>query len=331
MSFISWLLFILFGGIGLAALPLDFFYDFCNRPKHLKGSEIKERKQILLENCEDLKALCKDVKEMEKKGYNKKVFLSYDKRQYNKKLNELKAGVLLADKEFNFLDFANQINRKGSFALCLYYLLIPLGIISLIVTSLWICQFIFSFIYIKHGRSKIQFISYFLLYLEDHNIAFLSFFFFSFFCLYLLICTMKGNIKFGLRIFIFSSVHPMKKDETYMNSFLFNVSLILISSVSITQFCANAFSDYVAFTDIDLIFGVQIKHLKFFVFFYKNFIFEYAFLGIFVLSFLYLLIRPNDPMTTEKMFEEKEKEKKEKEFEMSIKFSGDDSTKIEKK
>ena len=36
-------------------------------------------------------------------------------------------------------------------------------------------------------------------------------------------------------------------------------------------------------------------------------------------------------MTTEKMFEEKEKEKKEKEFEMSIKFSGDDSTKIEKK
>ena len=317
MSFISWLLFILFGGIGLAALPLDFFYDFCNRPKHLKGSEIKERKQILLENCEDLRLLCKDVKEMENKGYNKKVFFSSDRREYNRKLNELKAGVLLVDKEFNFLDFANQINQKGSCALCFYYLLIPLGIICLIITGLWILQFFFSFIYTENGRPKIQFISYFLLYLEDHNVAFLSFFFFSLFCLYLLFCTMKGNIKFGLRIFIFSAVHPMKKDETYMNSFLFNVSLILISSVSVTQFCANAFSDYVTFTDIDLIFGVQIKYLRFFVFFYKNFLFEYAFIIIFALSFLYLLIRPNDPMTTEKMFEDKEKNKKEKEFELA--------------
>ena len=317
MSFISWLLFILFGGIGLAALPLDFFYDFCNRPKHLKGSEIKERKQILLENCEDLRLLCNDVKEMENKGYNKKVFFSSDRREYNRKLNELKAGVLLADKEFNFLDFANQINQKGSCALCFYYLLIPLGVICLIITGLWILQFFFSFIYTENGRPKIQFISYFLLYLEDHNVAFLSFFFFALFCLYLLFCTMKGNIKFGLRIFLFSAVHPMKKDETYMNSFLFNVSLILISSVSVTQFCSNAFSDYVTFTDIDLIFGVQIKYLRFFVFFYKNFIFEYAFIIIFALSLIYLLIRPNDPMTTEKMFEEKEKMKKEKEFELA--------------
>ena len=317
MSFISWLLFILFGGIGLAALPLDFFYDFCNRPKHLKGSEIKERKQILLENCEDLRLLCNDVKEMENKGYNKKVFFSSDRREYNRKLNELKAGVLLVDKEFNFLDFANQINQKGSCALCFYYLLIPLGVICLIITGLWILQFFFSFIYTENGRPKIKFISYLLLYLEDHNVAFLSFFFFALFCLYLLFCTMKGNIKFGLRIFLFSAVHPMKKDETYMNSFLFNVSLILISSVSVTQFCSNAFSDYVTFTDIDLIFGVQIKYLRFFVFFYKNFIFEYAFIIIFALSLIYLLIRPNDPMTTEKMFEEKEKMKKEKEFELA--------------
>ena len=154
MSFISWLLFILFGGIGLAALPLDFFYDFCNRPKHLKGSEIKERKQILLENCEDLRLLCNDVKDMEKKGYNKKVFFSSDRREYNRKLNELKAGVLLADKEFNFLDFANQINQKGSCALCFYYLLIPLGVICLIITGLWILQFFFLLFILKMEDQK---------------------------------------------------------------------------------------------------------------------------------------------------------------------------------
>jgi LMBR1 domain-containing protein 1 len=66
-----------------------------------------------------------------------------------------------------------------------------------------------------------------------------------------------------------------------MNSFLFNVLLILLSSVSVTQFCAAAFSDYTALTDIDLIFTVQVRYLVFFVYFYKYHVFEYA---IFVIN-----------------------------------------------
>lgn len=61
-----------------------------------------------------------------------------------------------------------------------------------------------------------------------------------------------------------------------MNSFLFNINLILITSVSVTQFCAGAFKEYASMTDIDLIFGTQIKYLKFFVYFYRYHIFEYA-------------------------------------------------------
>ncbi len=61
-----------------------------------------------------------------------------------------------------------------------------------------------------------------------------------------------------------------------MNSFLFNVNLILLTSVSVTQFCSYAFADYVTLTDIDIIFSVQIKYMKFFVYFYKYHVFEYA-------------------------------------------------------
>ena len=86
----------------------------------------------------------------------------------------------------------------------------------------------------------------------------------------------------------------MKKDKTYMNSFIFNVSLILLGSCSITQFCADCLYDYVSFTDIDSMFNVMIKHLKFFSFFYEYHIFQYIFFGIFVLSFIYLLCRPHD-------------------------------------
>ena len=37
LLFVSWLLFAFFGGIGLAALPIDLFSSFCNRPKHMKS------------------------------------------------------------------------------------------------------------------------------------------------------------------------------------------------------------------------------------------------------------------------------------------------------
>jgi LMBR1 domain-containing protein 1 len=67
-----------------------------------------------------------------------------------------------------------------------------------------------------------------------------------------------------------------RKDGTTINSFLFNINLILITSVSVTQFCAKAFREYTTMTDIDLIFGTQIRYLKFFFYFYNYNIFEYA-------------------------------------------------------
>jgi LMBR1 domain-containing protein 1 len=86
-----------------------------------------------------------------------------------------------------------------------------------------------------------------------------------------------------------------------MNSFLFNVMLILLSSVSITQFCAASFPDYTAMSDISLIFSVQIRYLVFFVYFYKYHVFEYALFGFFIISTIYLLCRPNDINTVEKL------------------------------
>lgn len=122
----------------------------------------------------------------------------------------------------------------------------------------------------------------------------MSFIIFSVLCIYLLVCLMKGNFKFGVRILCCWSIYPMKKDGTYMNSFLFNISLILIGSCSITQFCADCLTDYVAFTDIDLVFNIQVKYLKFFKYFYENHVFPYILFGIFALTLIVLLLRPRD-------------------------------------
>ena len=57
LTFISWIVFALFGGIGLASVPLDFFVTFKSRPKILTGEDIKKRRKILFDEIEELRKL----------------------------------------------------------------------------------------------------------------------------------------------------------------------------------------------------------------------------------------------------------------------------------
>lgn len=75
-----------------------------------------------------------------------------------------------------------------------------------------------------------------------------------------------------------------------MNSFMFNVILLLIASVGVIQLCISSFPTYTRNTEIYLIFGVQIQYMRFYNFFYKNGIFPIALLIWFGLSFIIQLV-----------------------------------------
>ena len=293
LTFISWIVFALFGGIGLASVPIDFFISFVNRPKNIDNEDARERKRILFEEIEDLEKLGDEVTELERKGAQHKFFFMPAKRRYNKKKNDFVSRFVLVQKEFDILNKNNYI--RDTFAVVIYYLLIPLGILATILTLLWVIQFICSYFYILNGlkdrRPGYPFLSYMLIFFQDHDVSFLSFFFFALLTLYLLFCVIKGNFTFGVR-FLCWKVHPMEKGKTYMDSFLFNVSLILLGSMAITQFVSDCLSDYVAFTDIDTLFNTLIKNLKFFKYFYRYYVFQYIFFGIFLLTLGYLIYKP---------------------------------------
>jgi LMBR1 domain-containing protein 1 len=72
MSFISWFLFVIFGGIGLPALPLDFIYDFCTRPKKMTTSELNKIKDKVAIRAKNFEALGLECLEMEKNDIMKK-------------------------------------------------------------------------------------------------------------------------------------------------------------------------------------------------------------------------------------------------------------------
>ena len=292
LSFVSWFVFSFFGGIGLAAVPLDFFYSFFTRPKSMSGRNLKKRKKFLLSELEDLKQLGNEINDMEQRGANRRCCLSGERRRYDNKKHEFTARYALAEEEFHVVNASAETRIKNNLVILCYYCLLPFGIISSILSLIWIIQFSCSYFYIKNGRPGYPFLSYLLIFFQDNEVSFLSFFIFAILCLYLLFCMIKGNFTFGVRILCCWSIHPMKKDKTYMNSFIFNVSLILLGSCSITQFCSDCLYDYVSFTDIDSLFNVMIKHLKFFSIFYEYHIFQYIYFGVFILSFIFLICRP---------------------------------------
>jgi LMBR1 domain-containing protein 1 len=326
LLFVSWLLFAFFGGIGLACVPMDLFYSFASRPKRMRSREIDQRKIILLKNVEELRSLGSELKHMELNGDHKRFKFSSKRRNYDKKYSQFRAGYMLADEEFKIVNAENEARKKGNCVVLLYYLLIPLGIIASLFTLLWIIQFICAYFVRKNGRPGYPFLARMYIFFNDHDCAFLSFIIFSILSLYLLLCVVKGNFKFGVRILCCWEIFPMKENATYMNTFMFNVTLILLASCSITQFCADCLEDYVAFTDISVIFNVQIRYLKFFRLFYKHHIFQYILFIIFLISLVYLLIKPRDSIN--KVINKKSSTSEKKENSSGTKTSNETFTNI---
>ena len=308
LSFLSYLLFMLFGGVGLFSFPLDLIYSFCTRPIRIKPAKLEEMKKEIVVTAADLKDLGVQLKKLEELGHHKKNIFSKDRRHYNDLLKQLKVGVSVVDDQFqviNFQEMANQTSALG------YLMQLIAGIFCMLLTVLWILQIVFYIIIKINDKPLFTFLNVPLVALADANLSFLSIVIYTVMTFYLLIVTVKGNFKFGLRIMILGAIHPMKKDKTYMNSILFNVLLVMLTSVSVIQFSIRAFGEYTSLTDADIIFNTQIKYLTFYRFFFNYNIFEYGMLLIAVISFVYLICRPNDTNTVKKiLFKKFENDKK---------------------
>jgi len=135
MSFISWIVFCIFGGIGLSAFPLDYFYDFCTRPKKRNMNEMIDLKGQILSNVQKVKVLAADLKQLESNGANKKFFLSHDKREYNDKLTKLRVATYILDKDHKMFKIQTELNDTHVFY---FYLGLVIGFVGMIISLAWL-------------------------------------------------------------------------------------------------------------------------------------------------------------------------------------------------
>ena len=173
MSFISWFLFVIFGGVGLTALPMDLVHTFTTRPKQMSKENYDALKSSVISRANEMKALAEGLKKIEnedpniQKASSNKLILfiifsskkqiiylntitliliircllvfNSKKRKYNTDLKKLKANCLVLENDHYILKLQDFFNRqKADLGFVYFYFCLIFGIISSILSILWI-------------------------------------------------------------------------------------------------------------------------------------------------------------------------------------------------
>jgi len=284
LTFIGMFLFVVFGGIGLTALPMDLINSWKRRPKFMRKETYDELKQKIGVRANHLFEIGGKLKERFKKAGGRPKSRA-ERRAYNK----FRTNVFLLEEDYNRLEKAyNKGIGPKVIQIAWAWTQLGLGVLGICLSFLWILH-IFLYLVVRPPASP--FLNQMFIDL-DNTFGLFGTIAYGVFAFWLLWCVIKGNFKFGLRIPFFFTIHPMKIGETLMNSFLVNTLLLLLSSITVTQFCSICFSLYNRYTGIDTLFNVGVRNLRYIKYVW-NF-YYWALISFAVLSLGYLAKFPDD-------------------------------------
>lgn len=272
-------LFSIFGGVGIACLPLGLIFSFVRRPKAVitRSQYIKEATE-LAKKARELKKATEALHQEERSGSKG--------RKWRKNVKAVEKELFLLEDDMKALEEMYPQGEKAETAWALtvlgYMGKFVLGIIGLIISVAWVAHIV---IYLLIDPPISPFLNEVFIKL-DNVWGLLGTAAFAFFCFYLLLAVIAGAMMLGLRL-VFITIHPMKWGGTLMNSFLFNVGLILLCSISVIQFCATSFAYYAQATAAQEIFGHTLESLRGIKYLYKYNVFQYAFVGLAILTFIF--------------------------------------------
>ncbi|XP_071722695.1 LIMR family protein At3g08930-like [Rutidosis leptorrhynchoides] len=272
-------LFSIFGGVGIACLPLSLIFSFIRRPRAVitRSQYIKEATELGKKAREFKRAA--DALHQEQKNGSKG-------RKWRKNMKAVEKELLLLEDDVNALEemYPQGEKAEATWAMTIlgYLAKLILGIFGLIVSIAWVVHIV---IYLLIDPPLSPFLNEVFIKLDDAW-GLLGTGAFAFFCLYLLLAVIAGEMMIGMRL-VFITIHPMKWGATLMNSFLFNVGLILLSSISVIQFCSTAFAYYAQATAAQEIFSHTLQSLRGIKYLYKYNVFQIAFIALAGLTFVY--------------------------------------------
>lgn len=243
MTFFGWVFFFFYGGAGLLAYPIKSITQFTKRTKAISGSRFAQEMAIVLAKADALLELCLQLQKESRGTIN---------RSNKSKINILRNEVYFLEAHEDQLIWA--YTKAGGSPFLVYGGLL-IDIVCLLTGLVWILH-----IFIYNIFDASPFLNTMLIRMGD-TFALFGIIGYAVLTFYLQWATFQGQIMLGLRL-IFFQIHPMKYHDTLINSFLFNASLLLITTFAVIQFAARSFQDYAPYTAISGLMNTFVLRLK---------------------------------------------------------------------
>jgi len=203
ISFIGYWIFTIYGGIGLTALPMDLITEFINRPKLVSSKEAAENKISLKARNNTMITQLTQLKEDQKELQITEGF--FNKRSKKSKLNnafkKIKSEVIKLESDLKIFDLEMDFGETNPIP---FYAKLLLGIFLIIMSFFWWIHII-VFVLDESGN----FFNNMLMGLESGNAMFISVSIIFGLSFYMLMVTMKGTFKVGVKIPYLISFHLM--------------------------------------------------------------------------------------------------------------------------
>ncbi len=207
-SLLGWMLFSIFGGVGLIALPWDLMLDWKYRPKPIKKDEYLARKKVIGEKgqmmLEYSANLHQEIQDFLKSGDSK---LGKRHRQIKAKEDRFRKDVIVLEYHFQRLEEAYKM-QGGNFILQVAKLMV--GIVGMVLSLTWIIHTCIYVIPMQLGLYPFDpFLNSF--FMSISGVPFVGVAMYATWAFWLLACVIKGTLKVGMRI-MFIPIHEMKYD-----------------------------------------------------------------------------------------------------------------------
>ena len=284
VGWLGWFIFSIFTGTGMAAVPFDLFSAYKFRPVVLDPIELSKRKLDLQVRTSEILELSMTMKKARAAagGVSRAASMMTDRIQVNK----LTGMMHTLEEEVAQLEACQ--NSKESYNPLIPYVCLVFGILSLLLSLVWVLQII-----LYNFTHELPLLNSYLLSFDSWFPMF-GVITYAIFALYALLCTIKGCFKIGMRCFCCCQIHTMALGKTEMNSFLFNLAVVMLCTTPLVHFCTQSFSGYASYTSAFFIFDVQIRNMAFYAPMFQKHVFTYIIIFMFGLTGLWLLLRPQD-------------------------------------
>ena len=288
MGWLGWWIFSIFVGVGIAALPFDLICAYIYRPIVLPPAEIAEKEIALKKNLLELQDIAKMLKQ-ERKEFTTVANSTKLKQQRalsdRLEMNRLTQCVYFIEQEAEELRGYKEIHHN--YNPILPYVHLAVGLLITLVSAAWICQLV---LYIIVYPSVTDFLNTYFIWFDSWFPMF-GVISYAIFAMYLLACVVKGCFKMCLYI-PFVKLRPVSFGGTYLDSLLFNTSVILFCTIPLVHLCTEAFNIYTLYSDVYFIFQVEVYYLTFYSIFLQYNVFPCIIVFTAIVSTLHLIRTP---------------------------------------